>query len=486
MSIIFDSKDSVFFVGGKGIKSGGPNPGGVTKAAWGDLDNPTLTLADVMNANGGYIGGYDFPAHFTVTNNGSGKLRIEEVAGGLFSNCIAGLIAFVSFTDTYDVGRYEVLDVDGVSGDWIDIDETHTGDTTCGCTVGGAFPSLQIASDNTDANSTTPHNVYILTNKAETLAVSIDFDTGGGDLSAGTWKRIVGVDNDGIELADGSWLTIDADGSACDVFNTDLVDNIEFRHIHAYNTSGAFSGFNFGNTASHYGFLLKECKSTDHAYAVTVQGSAVRNFFVIGGTYSASAITFYIKSIFGGSINGANLYSTGSHVIYSNYYGVSVHGCLIRSNGSSIGLRASSVNPPVVTNCAFYNVTAGISIEHTGTALVEYNNIFVVAAKATGKAINRTIGGVAYSDYSCLWAIDGAPAASDRWGGSGKPEHAIEEDPDFMDAANGNFRPRNPNVLRGGRPDIVNNVTQMGAIMQKYQFARRAKAANLGRLQIVR
>jgi hypothetical protein len=82
--------------------------------------------------------------------------------------------------------------------------------------------------------------------------------------------------------------------------------------------------------------------------------------------------------------------------------------------------------------------------------------------------------------------LDGIPSATGRWGGSGKPENAIEENPQFVDAANGDFRPRNPNVLRGGKPDIADNATEMGAVLQEHQFDRRAKVVNFGRLQIIR
>lgn len=491
MPIIFDSKDAVFFVGGRGGKEGDQYAGGgCTKEFWGNLNSPDKTLADVMDANGGVLSSVlAGTIGCNVVDNGSGKVRLTSPGNSYFTDCCAGLITRCIFTSVYASGRYEVIAVDENNGDWIDIDEPYSADTTSTAQVGGAFNKIQQAADNSDANATTPHNVEILTNKAETFtstASSIDIDAGGGDLASNTWKRIIGIDNDGVELADGLFVTIDANNKACDCINVDQVDNIEFRHIYAYNTGGSFSGYNFDKTANHYGFILKECKATDSSYAVTVQSNAVRSFFVVGGTYSASVISLYMKSIFGGSIQGVNAYSTGSYVFYLGYYGVPVKDCIIRSNGSSAGIYTSSVNSPTITNCVFYNVTDCISISSSTMALVEYNNIFVVAAKASGKAINRMAGGIAYSDYSCLWALDGAPSASGRWGGDGKPEHAIEEDPDLIDAANGNFRPRKPNVLRGGKPDIAGNTTEMGAVLQEYEFARRAKAANLGRMQIIR
>ncbi|GAF84807.1 unnamed protein product, partial [marine sediment metagenome] len=172
-----------------------------------------------------------------------------------------------------------------------------------------------------------------------------------------------------------------------------------------------------------------------------------------------------------------------------------VDGCVFRKTANHTGgIHVANLTYPwvmlVLRNCVFYNIDDCIRFDATtyqnASSIIEHNNIFVLHTAATGKFIIRTKGSIAHSDYSCGWAIDGAPAASDRWGGTGLPEHSIEQDPQFVDVANGDYRPRNPNVLRGGKPDIADNSPQMGAVLQEYQFARRAKAANLGRLQIIR
>lgn len=65
-------------------------------------------------------------------------------------------------------------------------------------------------------------------------------------------------------------------------------------------------------------------------------------------------------------------------------------------------------------------------------------------------------------------------------------DHSIEAAPEFVDAANGDFRARNKLVLRGGEPDVTGRVTQMGAILQRYQFAQRGRMANFARLGIIK
>ncbi|GAG45172.1 unnamed protein product, partial [marine sediment metagenome] len=61
MADIFNSKEAVFFVGGNPNQTGTNVAAGVTKAAWGDINNPTLSLSDVMGASGAIRGGHWSP-----------------------------------------------------------------------------------------------------------------------------------------------------------------------------------------------------------------------------------------------------------------------------------------------------------------------------------------------------------------------------------------------------------------------------------------
>ena len=494
MATIFNTNDAVFFVGGRGAKTGDADAGGgAAKEAWeGVLDE---NLANVMGTNGEPLSDSSAwsgsKSACNITNNGNGEVRITRT--GAFSLCTAGLIANVDFYSVYPDGRYEVTAVDG-SGNYIDIDLTFTNIEMCDVKVGGAFDKLQTALDNTDADAGALHNVTIFTNKPETLSGvgdRIDVDTGGGNGLAGTLKRIIGVDDDGAELAEGSYVDFDGNGQSCHVFKIFNVQCIELRHICAFNSADTHCGFYI--TASSYcqGFLLRDCKSSGCKCGLYSGTFYIRGLTIIGGYYSSATGT---ALCFDGCrwVNILSVEIVGDSIgvlIDGDVIGVLlIDGCVLRKTGNYNGGVYSDCWDTfvIVRNCVFYNIDDSIKLNDPESRLVQCNNIFVLHTATTGKIINRTAGAIKYSDYSCAWAVDGAPSASDRWGGSGKPEHAIEENPQFVDASNGNFRPRNQNVLRGGKPDIADNTTEIGAVLQEYQFTQRAKAVNLGRLQIIR
>jgi len=275
------------------------------------------------------------------------------------------------------------------------------------------------------------------------------------------------------------------------VFKILNVQCIEFRHVHAGNTAATHYGFYYTATGYCQGLLLRDCKSTGCKYGVYSDTFYIRGISIIGGHYSsATGPALYFAGCRWINVLGVKLVgSLAGALIDGDVIGtLLVDGCVFRKTGNyGLGIYSNNWDTfLVIRNCVFYDIDYCIEIADPESRLVQYNNIFILHTAATGKVINRASGAIKYSDYSCAWAIDGAPVASGRWGGTGLPEHSIEQDPQFVDADNGDFRPRNPNVLRGGKPDIADNETEMGAVLQKYQFARRAKAANPGRLQIMR
>jgi hypothetical protein len=494
MATVFSDFDTVFFVGGRGTKAGDANAGGgAVKTDWeGALSK---NLANVMGSNGEPLSDSSTwngsKTACTVTSSGGGKVLITKT--GAFASVKEGLIANVRFAGVYSDGRYRV-NSNYLTNDTIEIELTYSSDTTCDVKVGGAFNRLQSALDNTDAGASTPHNVDILTNKPETFigySDQIDVDAGGGDGSAGTWKRIIGIDDNGAELSEGSYVLFDGNGQSCHVFKIMNVQCIEIRHIYTKHSLDTYYGFYITASSFCQGFLLRDCKSIDCKYGVYSDTYYIRGLSISGGCYSsATGPALYFSSCRWVDVLNAELTgNSAGALINGNVVGtLLIDGCVFRKTSNySGGVYTNTWDTfVVIRNCVFYNIDDCIKLNDPESRLVQYNNIFVLHTAATGKIINRIAGAIKYSDYSCAWALDGAPSATGRWGGSGKPENAIEENPQFVDTVNGNFRPKNPNVLRGGKPDIADNPTEMGAVLQKYQFARRAKAFNLGRLQIMR
>jgi len=468
---ICSEKETIIFVRGRGDPPdpSNDNGGGCTKQAWEsalgqDLDNVMTSDGGPLSDSGAWGGKI-----CDVVNNGSGKVRIRKTGYGFFINCKVGNIANVDFAATYYDDRYEVIAVDTGSGDWVDIELAYSADTTCDCRVGGALATLQHAVDNVDAVNYT-HEIRAYS--GELLTAAIDLDTYGGSGTNGTWLKVIGVDDTGAELADGNYSTYNAQNNACHVLNIHNVDNIEFRHIYAKDAGATQAGFNFTMTAAHHGFVFYDCKSTDCYYAMLMATANVRKLLLIQGYYEASGITLYLIAPMGVHLIDVEVVNNTSYAGINFYpYGEGIlEGCIIKKNGSGDGIycdyQYSLVN---VRNCVFYNVGDAISIDHNDCRLIEYNNIYMVGAKATGKVIDGNQGRIAYSDYSCLWALDGAPEATNRWGGtSTPPTNAVEQDPQFVNAASDDFRlkPSSP-CLNTGKPTVNNGLASIGAWQRK-------------------
>jgi hypothetical protein len=494
MATICNTDDAVFFVGGRGAKWGDVDAGGgAAKQAWQGVLGENL--ANVMGTNGEPLSDSSAwngsKTACTVTSSGGGKALITRT--GAFASVKEGLVANVKFAGVYSDGRYRV-NSSSLTDDTIEIELAYSAGTTCDVKVGGAFNRLQNALDNTAADAASPHNVDILTNKPETFigySDQIDVDTGGGDGSADTWKRIIGIDDNGAELPDGSYVFFDGNGQSCHVFKIMNVQCIELRHIYAKHTLNTYYGFYITASGYRQGFVLKDCKSTGCKYGLYIDHYYIRAITVIGGYYSSAtgtAICSYASrwlNVIGAELTG----SLAGPLIDGDVVGtLLVDGCVLHKTGNFVkGVYTDNWDTfLVIRNCVFYNIDDCIELNDPESRLIQYNNIFVLHTAATGKYIKRTAGAIKFSDYSCGWAIDGAPSASGRWGKSSMPANSVEADPQFVDASNGDFRPRRVSVLRGGKADFAGNATQMGAVLQKYQFDRRAKEANPGRLQIIR
>ncbi len=192
------------------------------------------------------------------------------------------------------------------------------------------------------------------------------------------------------------------------------------------------------------------------------------------------------------AFNGTDLYMQSCVVNgKTSKVGVSINAgrghikdCIIIKGYSAINGGALSTYI-LCENNTFYDIeTACLIVHGTSNSFAAFNNVGCVLD--TGYYIKRsTSGGSYFGDYNC-WFGTSTPVWDQGAGGT-VPQfgpNSIFVDPDFVDAVNFDFRPRNPAVLRGGRPEPVQSM--MGAVRQQYQFPARAGCFNPGRMSIIR
>ncbi len=492
MPTIFNSKDSVFFVGGRGTKAGDANAGGCTQAFWGE----GRSLADIMNPNGAPLSGAaawnGSQTACTVEEEDEGsRVKIERYDTEDFRYCLVGHIVNVNFAAVYTDGWYEVVEIDEPNGDYVIIDLTHTSDTTCDAKVGGAFDKAQTAWAVTDA--TQGYNVTIHSNKSQSktngdFIASWLLGDKGGSLVNKSFKRFCGFTT---QPGDGGQIIFDGeedeafspDGGICFNLNIESVifenvivknayqgwraSNIAMYSVRFINCEGN-SGSNDGWRLSYgRGFVLIDCRAKDnggvgfsvyHSSGVPchllinciASGNTKEGFYRVGGYGGAVALGCLAYD------NGKDGTPYSGFLVYSTYGFGSVVNCVAYDNGKH-GFEFQYRNPVAINCIAKNNGQWGFFADDAQMA----PHVAYCCAHGNGSG-----------QFSLPDALP--------------EQNCIEEDPEFADAANGDFRPRNPAVLRGGKPDISSNPTQMGAVLQKYQFGDRERVANMARLRIIR
>lgn len=451
---VFSEEQSVFFVGGRGNKSGRiANAGGCTKAWW-DAEvaatSKAEAMAKLMTAVGSPIITFT-GASYTVADD-----RITSL--GAFDDAEIGMVVYVIETpvETVDVetGRYKITDVD-VGGDWIECDGINgTGDATVDIEIGGAFDELNNACDDTIATS---YSVWIHTNLAETLTAAVTIGAGGNNTK-NTFKRILGfntvpgdMDRGGTYyespfeillngIIDSSkTVLIDADGDVTDFEHFDITgDNLIFENLHFYNSADKeailFSGRPFN-------IVLRNCRFSDvkSAFNSTADHILVDSCYTHNDFSNHSYITLGMNTVF---LNCAGNNGAGKTFINIVATSGSVIGCLVVGGQYGVQFINAGANGLVMNN-TFYDTTAqGVRINN-GAAVVVLNNIFALATGAVG-LYAETTGSFMYNDYNCFIESDGtALTVGSHGSGYEAPvigPHSIALDPLFVNPADGNFR----------------------------------------------
>ena len=310
-----------------------------------------------------------------------------------------------------------------------------------------------------------------------------DMDEGGAYYQSAYEAYLNGIDSDCI-------VDIDGDGGAFSVMEIDAKENIEFNNLYFHNTDTLIGNHCVYIKNQSDGVVIDHCffddayraiAGTSNDYAPT-DGALVSNCYV-GPTWTKAGtclrVTGVLNFIVRNVSNQCGLQVEGSGGLLGNL--VVGGGNVLTGNGSVY----------IEHNTVYNNTLSAVFVHNADATVIVRNNILV--PDKDSYAINiYSAGGSVRNDYNCIWGADGnqlaTPFGTIKSGGAPPTlgPNSIEAEPDFVDAAGGDFRPRNPQVLRGGEPDVAGNQTQMGAKMQRYEFAQRGRMANFARLGIIR
>jgi len=492
MANIFSTEASVFFVGGTGTKAGNAYCGGCTKD-WFDVN--FTQLSDIMGGNGAPL--------IAVTNGTftNANKRVFKTYG--FPGAQVGMVAYVSGTNII-TGRYKITDV--ISSSEIELSGiVASGDNVdTMVNIGGAFDSLQNGLDDTSASN---YDCDIYINKDTTLTSTIDIDTGGGSVVRNTHKWIAGFHTipgdmsyagqyyqgaidalqNGVDTD--KCVQLNADDGAYDVLKI-TVSNIILENLYLYNTDKGSGRNAISFTGIPQYITFRNCKF-DTVYQVT--GDYITGLVLID-CFNGTDLGYPPWAIGANAvILGSVLQSTGSlwSVVNHDSGGVLLLDSILIGGGKGLNnMNTDSVS--AVVNCVFYNQALYCLWLRNNSGVVSVNNIFMPQSVANGVYISDEGASVLYNDYNCYIDTNGNVLADPVKTGytNGTPPvlgvHSIEVNPQFVDAANGDFRPRNIKVLRGGMSVLENSTVHIGAIMQENQLTTRGRMVNLGRLGIIR
>ncbi len=487
---VFDEKDSVWFVGGRGDGSGGDDElGGCTKEWW-DSQCPNKTQAEydaaykkIVNSTGGPIA-----ALVNVPYTGDDEDTIYSE--GAFEGVEVGMVAYVVENGTPDVnvstGRYRITAVDD---DEITLAGINGSDCNVNVNIGGAFNNLETAMDETSASS---YSVDIYTNKDEMLTSQGNYYAG-GSVSENSWKRIKGYNTiPGDMDVGGSYyespldilqnsktvdltkcVTLDGGSRTSDVILI-AASCFVFENIHFTNDGSGGDAVDWANTPTSVYF--KNCRFTS-----VVKVSNINAYdFIADSCWSDMQNNHYHPWEGGalilncvGNVNGNGTFvaaiSTGTMKT-----AVTVIGCIADGNGSGNGHSPFRVLESSTGDCSiyafnntFYDFDGEGCMMESGHVYFR-NNIFLLSSGAEAFHYVST-GGSVDEDYNCWYTLGGAisPWVVDDIGVNSPPvagEHDLQVDPLFVDAANGDFRPANGSpCIDAGLSDSMGGWSTMGA-----------------------
>jgi hypothetical protein len=348
----------------------------------------------------------------------------------------------------------------------------HTGSSTPPYdTEAKAARDIQVALDATVSGDTVlikADQNYVM-NGTDQQAAQFDVDVSNNVTIKGYYSTV--GDQDYGETyykdPDHGWAVIDANNGAFNVFSAGDKYKLIFSNIKTINVNSSYYSFDLTPTVNEYGYLVRNCWITGGSRAITCNYLRVPIIqdCEFTGAYNSQVIYFDSLCYYGVVVEGCQFahgnatasiycYDSGLQAIYNNTF--SINGTV--TSVINLGLDATSLAGFIVDNVIYENaggaITNGINIPYTTPSVMIFNNIIVGCTTSINDLATVSFGG-----WNCLynnemnWTL--------RTGD-------ITTDPQFMDAANGDFRlkPTSP-CLNTGKPTLGGGYTSMGVWQRK-------------------
>jgi len=333
-----------------------------------------------------------------------------------------------------------------------------------------AATDIQVALDAVQAGDTVwikADQDYVM-NGTDQQAAQFDVDTSDNVAIRGYYSTVGDQDYGGTyyKHSNNGWVVINANNGAFNVFGAGDKNRLRWLNLKTINVNTAYIVYNLIPTAEQQGYLLQNCVITGGkfaVYAVNLANPIIRDC-TFTGTYTTiptfGAIYLTTSCVRGAIIQDCNFshgntvrsifcLNSGMNVIEHNIFNITGTVTTV----TEIAVAGFLVNN-VIYKASGGNITNGIKIPSGGYSTVIYNNIIVGCTTSINDTAPANFGG-----WNCFYNN------GSNWT---LREGDIVADPQFMNAANGDFRlkPTSP-CLNRGKPTWGGGYTSIGAWQRK-------------------
>ena len=262
------------------------------------------------------------------------------------------------------------------------------------------------------------------------------------------------------------WVVVDANNGAFHVFSAGNKSKLCWYNLKTINVNTAYCVYNLAPIIEKFGYLLQNCVMTGGKFGVFAAflGSLIIRDCTFTGTYTTlptfGAIYIGSSCTRGATIQDCN-FSHGNTT--RSIYGANLGMNVVVGNIFNISGTVTSIVEIIGSGFLAHNViyegtggsiTKGIKITGGGQSTVIYNNIIVGCTKSIEDLATVNFGGWnCFYNNGSNWTLRNGD---------------IVADPQFMNAANGDFRlkPTSP-CLNRGKPTLGGGYTDIGAWQRK-------------------